>query len=295
MSHSFTVVGALYSLPGAPEDPDSEPLTGGLGAALAVVLTRLGCSVRYVCGVLPRECCPELRAPLVGEGIQVAPFRLAPGPGHTPPLPFEDGGDDAEEPGELRPTLAAEAPGDGVLLTLELPEAELLEALELCRGDQRLLALHLAPGREVPPTALAEANLLLAGETEAGQAARSSEENLSQKGLLRRLGAFGPGRSVVLGARGATLFDGERFFEAEAPAPGLPALAPALRQAVFSAVLCAVLAEGRRVERALGAALAAAALPPSGEGPFPDLPSAEGLLTAHAEAGAREVRGDSDP
>jgi sugar/nucleoside kinase (ribokinase family) len=257
-----------------------------------VVLTRLGCSVRYVCGVLPRECCPELRAPLVGEGIQVAPFLLSPAAGHTPPLPFETAEDEDEEPGELRPTLAAETVGDGLLLTLELPDAELLEALELCRGDQRLLALHLAPGREVPPTALAEANLLLAGEAEAGQAARSSEERLSQKGLLRRLGAFGPGRSVVLGPRGATLFDGERFFEAEAPAPGQPGLAPALRQAVFSAVLCAALAEGRRVERALGAALAAAALPPSAEGPFPDLPSTEGLLAALADSGSREGRGD---
>lgn len=293
MSQRFTVVGALYALPVAPGDPEAEPLTGGLGAALAVVLTRLGCSVRYVCGVLPGECCPELRAPLVGEGIQVAPFLLSAGPGHTPPLPFEGDGQEAEEPGELRPTLAAETPGDGLLLTLELPDAELLEALELCRGDQRMLALHLAPGREVPPPALAEANLLLAGEAEAGQAARSSEERLSQKGLLRRLGAFGPGRSVVLGARGATLFDGERFFEAEAPSPGPSSLAAALRQAVFSAVLCAGLAEGRRVERALTAALTAAALPPSGEGPFPGLPSAEGLLAALAETGPRDARGDA--
>ena len=45
MSQRFTVVGALYALPVAPGEREAEPLAGGLGAALAVVLTRLGCSV----------------------------------------------------------------------------------------------------------------------------------------------------------------------------------------------------------------------------------------------------------
>jgi sugar/nucleoside kinase (ribokinase family) len=300
MTLSITVVGALYALPEAADGPPGAGAVtraGGIGSQLAVLLARLGPAVRYVAGVLPGECCPELRSPLVGEGVEVAPFWLTGhGAGDGSGSSHEGQAEAPEEVlAELKPTLAGDDLGQVLWLTLELGDEELLESLAASHGEERILALHLAPPRELSAELLSRLNLVVSGEPSGGVVARCSEERQSQRGLLRRIGAYGPGRAVVLGRRSATLFDGERFFEVEGPSPAEPRLSDAVRELVFSATLSVALAEGRRVERALALALRTAALSPAAAGNFPDLPSVEALrsILGEREAPPREPRTDS--
>jgi sugar/nucleoside kinase (ribokinase family) len=251
--------------------------------------------VRYVAGVQPGECCPELRAPLVSEGVEVAPF-LHPSDqppaarGSHPQEPVDNGG---EEPDDLKPTLAGADLGHVLWLTLELNDQELLESLAASHGEKRTLALHLSPARELGAEILSRLNLVVSGEAAGAVLARCTQERQGQRGLLRRIGAYGPGRAVILGQRSATHFDGERFLEVQGPAGN--GLSDTVRELVFSATLSAALAEGPWIEHALALALKSAALSPAGSGAFPELPSAEALweVFSEREGPPGEARGDA--
>ena len=283
MSLRLGVVGALRSVQRVradePEGFEGERLPVSLGASLAVVAARLGADVHFVAGLPAGTDHPELRAPLAAEGVALHTFdsalpsagvaELMGGEGSAACLP--------PAPEDLRLALAEAGECDLTLVQLELGDPALAWVGDELRASGRPWMVHAAPARELEAERLAGVDCLVLAEGAARVLARCRGDEVSCKGLLRRMSALGP-RKVCLyrPVAGSQAFDGERLWEVE-PEGARPGDLLAA-QLVFTAALALGLAAGERTQAALERAQGLALLPGSGRAPFRGLPDPERLL-----------------
>jgi len=287
------VVGALRSIQrmraDEPEGFDGERLPVSLGASLAVVAARLGADVHFVAGLPPGTDHPELRAPLTAEGVALHTFELEPQPAGVAELMGAARADDVQSdsealpamPDDLRAALTEAGECDLMLVQLELSDLVLAWVGHELRAAGRPWMVHAAPARELDAERLAGVDGLVLAESAARVLARSRGDEVSCKGLLRRLSALGP-RKVCLyrPVAGSQAFDGERLWEVDPEGASPGDLLGA--ELVFTAALALALAGGERTEAALQRAQELALLPGSGREPFAGLPDPERLLRGAA-------------
>ena len=283
MSLRLGVVGALRSVQRVradePEGFEGERLPVSLGASLAVVAARLGADVHFVAGLPAGTDHPELRAPLAAEGVALHTFdsalpsagvaELMGGEGSAACLP--------PAPEDLRLALAEAGECDLTLVQLELGDPALAWVGDELRASGRPWMVHAAPARELEAERLAGVDCLVLAEGAARVLARCRGDEVSCKGLLRRMSALGP-RKVCLyrPVAGSQAFDGERLWEVEPEGASPGDLLAA--ELVFTAALALGLAAGERTQAALERAQGLALLPGSGRAPFRGLPDPERLL-----------------
>ncbi|MHC4375454.1 MAG: PfkB family carbohydrate kinase [Planctomycetota bacterium] len=287
MSLRVGIVGALRSVlrmrADEPEGFDGERLPVSLGASLAVVAARLGADVHFVAGLPADTDHPELRAPLTAEGVALHTFELDSQSASVAELMGTDGAANSlpPVPEDLRLALAEAGECDAMLVQLELSDPALVWIGDELRASGRPWMVHAAPARELEAERLAGVDCLVLAEGAARVLARSRGDEVSCKGLLRRLAALGP-RKVCLyrPVAGSQAFDGERLWEVEPEGASPGDLLGA--ELVFTAALSLALAAGERTQVALQRAQELALLPGSGRGPFGGLPEPERLLRGAA-------------
>ncbi len=282
MSLRVGVVGALRAVQRVGgEEPggyDGERLPVSLGASLAVVAARLGADVQFVAGLPAGADHPELRAPLTAEGVALHTFELEMKSATVGTLMAEDeGAPERRVPEDLRAALLEAGECDVTLVQLELPNDVLGWVGDELRAAGRPWMVHAAPARELEAERLAGVDALVLSEGAARVLARSRGDEVSCKGLLRRLAALGPHKVCLYRpVAGSQAFDGERLWEVEAPGAFPGDLLSA--ELVFTASLALGLAGGERTEAALERAQELALLPGSGSEPFGSLPVPERLV-----------------
>lgn len=289
MSLRVGVVGALRSVQrlraDEPEGFDGERLPVSLGASLAVVAARLGADVRFIAGLPADIDHPELRAPLTAEGVALHTFELESQPASVADLMGpEESGSSALPPAPegLRLALAEAGECDVTVVQLELSDLALAWVCDELRANGRPWMVHAAPARELEAERLAGVDCLILAESAARVLARSRGDEVSCKGLLRRLSALGP-RKICLyrPVAGSQAFDGERLWEVE-PEGAIPGdLLGA--ELVFTAAVALALAGGERTQVALARAQELGLLPGSGREPFGGLPEPDRLLRGAAD------------
>lgn len=293
MSLRVGVVGALRSVQRMraeePEGFDGERLPVSLGASLAVVAARLGADVHFVAGLPAGADHPELRAPLTAEGVALHTFEWEPQAAGVAELMGAAG--EAPEgapsaglppaPEDLRLALAEAGECDLMLVQLELSDLALAWVGDELRSSGRPWMVHAAPARELHAERLSGVDCLVLSESAARVLARSRGDEVSCKGLLRRLSALGP-RKVCLyrPVAGSQAFDGERLWEVDPVGASPGDLLGA--ELVFTAALALGLASGERTAAALQRAQELALLPGSGREPFAGLPDPDRLLRGAA-------------
>lgn len=260
---------------------------GGKGAAQAVAAARLGREVDLIGVVADDGRGGDLRAALLEEGVGISGLvtrekgvtgvglRARLGTGESATVIALGAS------GQLRPAeveSAAEAIREaGVLLAqLELSDDVLLRGFELAQESDVTVVLNAAPRRDVDPEVLARVDVLICNRREGARLVNENVDDVSDKGLARRLGALGPKRVVLTrGEDGALGFDGERVVES----PGFASECADSTAAsdAFCGALATALAEGQRFEDVLRTACAAAGLSSEVEGSFPSLPNREQL------------------
>jgi ribokinase len=262
-----------------------EQCPGGRGAAQAVAAARLGARVDLI-GVLEADGPgAELRSALLAEGVglgslvELSEAATAVGARTRPTrvrgaagIGVASGG--ALTPEQVEAASAAIVQAQVLLARLEPSDATLRRAFELARAAGALVVLEGAPGREVPAELLSLVDVLVVDPHSGPALARVDAGDCSDSGLLRRLGALGPGR-IVLRAKGgkALTFDGEQCQE-QAALPAAPVDSCAAADA-YCAALATALAEGQRFDQCLRFAAAAAALSTEVQGGPPHWPRRE--------------------
>jgi ribokinase len=293
MSETICVLGALHldltvdvdRLPTAGETAIGQGLSvspGGKGAAQAVAAARLGADVDLIGVVGDDGRGSDLRAALLEEGVDLSSLVTREGAetgvGLRARLPTGEAaaviglGVNAALGPEQVDQAAPVILGAKVLLAqLELTDAALRRGAELAREAGVLVVLNAAPRREVPKDLLALVDVLVCNRREGAHLVHEQPDEVSDNGLVRRLGALGPGRVVLTrGIDGALGFDGERCLES----PGFAAAQadPTAAADAFCGALAVALAEGQRFEDALRFGCAAAGLSTEVEGAFASLP-----------------------
>jgi ribokinase len=233
-------------------------LPGGKGAHQAVAAARLGAAVRFVGCVGDDAFGAIAHAALAAEGIDLTGLRRVSG---TPTGVALIAVDDA---GRNTITLAAganacvgvadvdAAPIAGAALVvcqLEVPVEVVAHAAARARGAGVPFLLNPAPASALPPTLLAQVDLLVPNETEAALLG----------GDASALRALGPRTVIVtLGERGVAVATAEGGW-AE-PAPRAHAVDTTGAGDAFVGALAAALVEGQPLRAAVGFAQRAAAI-----------------------------------
>lgn len=255
---------------------------GGKGANRAVAAARLGAQVGLLGCLGDDGWGAELRAVLASEGVDVTHVVTRKNePTGASLITVVPGGQTStlSAPGANR-TLAAEDVQQAVealssarvlVLHLGLPEALMIQALQLARKGGAQVLLHAVPAGDVSSELLAQVDVLVIQERSA-RALAGAEDDVSPSGLARRLDALGPGRVVITrGERGALMFDGERVLE-QGPF-AVEAVDSTATGAAFAGALAVALSEEARGESALRFACAAGALAAAKPGALPSLPT----------------------
>ncbi|BDG05433.1 ribokinase [Anaeromyxobacter oryzae] len=260
---------------------------GGKGGNQAVAAARLGARTAMVGRVGDDAFGRALRAGLEADGIDCAAVRDLRGEATGVALIVVD--DDGRNgivvaPGanaRLAPDDVPEAVLAGasvVALQLEVPLAVVEATARRARALGRTVVLNPAPARPLPPALLADADLLVPNEIEAGMltgvAVDSIDRAFDAGARLREQGAHTV--LVTLGERGVVLVsaEGARHF----PARSVKAVDTTAAGDTFIGGLCAALARGRPLPDAIGFAQAAAAISVTRPGAQPSIPWAREVV-----------------
>ncbi len=235
---------------------------GGKGANQALAAARLGAEVRFIGMVAVDDLADEALAYLEEGGVDVSGVGwLGEGEEHTGValVVVAEGGENqiVVAPGanaHLRPRHVRVGDADAVLCQLEIPMDTVEEAARQAKG---LFCLNAAPARELSPSLLQRADVVVVNQYE-----------------YRKLGARPRGLvAVTLGDEGARLLE-EGAEVARARPPRVQAVDATGAGDAFTACLVVSLLEGRPREEALRRACAAGALAASRPGAQPSLPTA---------------------
>jgi ribokinase len=245
---------------------------GGKGANQAVAAARAGATVEFLTALGDDVLGEQALASLHAEGIELGLAQRVPGPSGVALIVVDDTGENAIavaagangelRPAHVQPIVDRVAPGDVLLLQLEIPMDAVLTAATLAcaRGACVVLNPAPAPPDGLPDALLRAVTVLTPNEHEAGHITRVGVDDAAG---LARAAAVLHGRGVphvliTLGARGV-------FVSSEGRSrlvPALPAVAIDTTAAgdVFCGALAVALTEGRSVEDAARFAVAAAAI-----------------------------------
>ncbi|MFI6431988.1 ribokinase [Rhodococcus oryzae] len=174
---------------------------GGKGSNQAIAAARAGAEVRFLGVVGDDAFAPELRAALVGAGVDTSLLREAEGPSGVAVISVDDSGENSivvvsganatlREPTDAE--LGAIADADLLLSQLELPLAAVTAGARHARANGTTVILNPSPAAPLPDELIACVDVLVVNETEAAQLGAAT---------LARV----PDVVTTLGARGATL------------------------------------------------------------------------------------------
>ena len=223
-------------------------VAGGKGANQAVAAARWGSEVVMLGCVGDDSAGAAYRDRLARLGIDVSGLVVAEGPSGHALIAVDEEGENSivvipganAAAGLALPGLARLLPGDVLLLQLEVPVEVVSEAVRIARMADAMVILNVAPYAALPPDVLAEVDLVVANEHEAG--------------LLAESGALPQSLLVTFGAHGAS-WDG---MSVDAH-PAVAVVDTTGAGDAFCGALAAALARGAAREDALQAALAAGA------------------------------------
>ena len=265
-----TVPGSDYAL-----------IAGGKGANQALAARRAGASVRMVGAVGADDMAAIALGELKRDGVDLSSVVTR---GATTGMAIITVDDHAENTIVLSPganarlkatDLAPDAlgAGDTLLLQMEVPFAESLAAARAARAAGARVLLSIAPFLPVAREVLAEVDVILVNETEAGDLARHLGLSVGASGAetVTTL-ADTLQRTVIatLGADGAVAATGRETILV--PALDVVPVDTTGAGDTFAGVLAALIDEGADLETALGRAAAAGSLSCTREGAQPSFP-----------------------
>ncbi|WP_200330458.1 PfkB family carbohydrate kinase [Leucobacter sp. L43] len=260
-------------------------LPGGKGANQAIAAAALGITTRMIGAVGDDPDGALVRAALVDAGVEASGVRTASEPTGVALIGIDAAGENQISvcPGAnaaVAVSADAFAPGEAVLVQLEVPMSVVVDAARACTG---FFAVNAAPAAELPAEVLQRADLVIVNETEfaaipalhgdrAGGASGAGRE--AAGGDAR---AAGPLVAVSLGADGAKLLrDGVVVARASSRAVAVRSTVGA--GDAFCAALVAALISGVPEDAALAAACAVGAAAVADERSQPALLALEEYL-----------------
>jgi ribokinase len=269
---------------------------GGKGANQAIAAARAGASVRVVTALGTDDLGDRALASLSADGIDVTLVRRVPGIASGVALiVVDDAGENAIAvaaganaeltAADVAPLADTIAPGDVLLLQLEIPLPAVIAAARLAKAAGAHVILNPAPAPDAPlPEALLEAvTLIVPNEHEAerltGVAVADAAGLAGAAAALHARGV--PTVLITLGARGAYVSaDGHTSHVPSFPATAIDTTAAG---DVFCGALAVALTEGRPIDDAADFAAAAAAISvtrPGAQASAPRRDEIEALLHA---------------
>ncbi|MEV0215465.1 ribokinase [Micromonospora sp. NPDC050695] len=203
---------------------------GGKGANQAVAAARAGAVCEFVGAVGDDEFGTQMRASLVGAGVDVRGLRTVAGPSGVALIAVDRAAENfivvapgansalTELDADDRATIAA---ADVLLLQLEVPLAAVTRAADWARAEGTTVVLNAAPAAVLPTELLDLVDVLVVNEHEAAVVAGVCSDDPSV--LLDALLTMVPRVVLTLGARGAAYAD-RRDLRIAVPAPRIDAV-----------------------------------------------------------------------
>lgn len=246
---------------------------GGKGANQAVAAARLGSPSLLIAAVGDDAPGAAARSDLTAEGVDAANVVVVGGqPTGRATVLVDDAGENAivvvpganaaldagtvvERLTQLRPRA-----GDVVLVSGEVSSECAEAAIRTCAGTRARAVYNLAPFRGLAGWLTELRPLLVANETEAGQAARRTDVEAAATELCLQLGAV----VVTRGAKGALLVDGHTTHHV--PASAVRVVDTTGAGDAFCGALAAELAAGASLRRAVAIAVRAGTFAVTGYG-----------------------------
>lgn len=243
---------------------------GGKGANQAAAAAHSGVTTLFVGAVGSDPSGQRLRDELASHGVDVTHLRTVDGPSGTALITVAasgentiilDAGANAAVTTEPAKASLIPASSDVVVLQAEVPAEANAAAIEWAHSHGARVLLNLAPARDTAPATLAQVDVLVVNETEAGltlglPAPATPTEAI---GIARALRGMGPRHIVVtLGAQGAAWVSGAEVGHCPAVTLGKVADTTGAGDACVGA-LAAALALGMPFAEAVAAGMRAGA------------------------------------
>ena len=266
---------------------------GGKGANQAVAAARQGAEVRFMGRVGDDGFGAELRAALVGDGVDVSALGTSRGPSGVAFIQVDERGQNSitVSPGANYALTVADLPeaafqgADVLLLQLEVDLQVVLAAARRARQAGALVVLNLAPAQRLSAEPLRDVTHLVVNEHEAAllMGATSLAVVNAPEHAARELTALVPNVVVTLGDAGAVWAErrGDEVVAGRVPAFAVNAVDTTAAGDAFTGAFAVRLAAG---------AAAAAAAAPTADAPAATLPSAGAATGTAAGAMAEVVR-----
>ncbi len=260
---------------------------GGKGANQAVAAARAGAHVALIGRIGEDGFGHALLAALRADGVDIDGVR--PTPERPTGVAFitvdaaaqntivvASGANAAVAPGDLDPRAFESA--TVVLLQLEVPLPTVLESARLGRVAGARVVLNLAPAQTLDPEQLANVDVLVVNETEAGALTGLDADAVARdpERALAELIVWVPAAVVTLGADGAAWRDGDEV--GRVVGHTVAAVDTTAAGDAFVGALAARLADGAGLRDAVAFANAAGALATTRAGAQPSLPRADAIV-----------------
>ncbi len=274
-----TVIGSDYRL-----------IPGGKGANQALAARRAGADVRLVGAIGDDDIGTVALAELEPGGVDLSAVARRRGTTGLAIITVDDKGENTivVSPGANATATADQIPADALtaadtlLLQLEVPEKEAMEAARRARAAGARVILSVAPFAPLDPGRLGDVGIVIVNEHEAASFARhlglaTGDAEATVKALAGRLG-----RTVIatLGPEGAVAAGPDGF--ARVAAPKVTPVDTTGAGDTFAGVLAAYLDEGRDLATAMRHAAVAGSLACTRHGAQPSFP-----MRAEIEAAAK--------
>lgn len=251
--------------------PEMATTPGGKGANQALAARRAGAAVRMIGAVGTDGFAAGATTCLAEAGVDLSQLRQVPGPTGTALILREQAGENiiavvpganaAVDPAMAETALAALAPGDFLLLQMELPAATVAAALQLCRARGATSLLNIAPFTEAETirALAAQADWVIGNETEFAALVGCAATGPARLEALRaHCAATGLRFVLTLGGAGAVACVDARLDHVDALA--IRPVDTVGAGDTFCGYLAAALSEGRPLPEALRLAAVAGSL-----------------------------------
>lgn len=239
-------------------------IPGGKGANQAVAAARAGAEVAFLGAVGNDSFGTELRASLVGSGVDVAALRTVPGASGVAHIVVDGNGDNSiivvpgangEVNGMAQGDTSAIERADALLLQLELPMDAVVSAARTARGLGVPVYLTPAPACPLPDRLLESVDVLVPNQHEAAAIIAADDPRKALAALLELV----PEVLLTMGGDGS-LYGRRGAAPLRVPARRVKAVDTTAAGDTFCGSFAVDRARGRSPEQAMRFATAAAAL-----------------------------------
>lgn len=265
-----TVLGSDYAL-----------IPGGKGANQALAARRAGAPVRMVGAIGDDDIGKVALNELVPAGVDLDGVMRRAGTTGVAIITVDESGENtivvspganaAANAAQLAPAMLAQR--DTLLLQLEVPQAEVFAAARKARAAGARVVLSVAPFAPFTPAELADIDIVVVNEHEAGDFARhfdlsGGDPDATAMALATHLGrtviaTLGPEGAVAAGAEGVVRVPALKVTPVDTTGAG----------DTFAGVLAALLDEGRNLRDAMALAAVAGSLACTKHGAQPSFPT----------------------